>query len=122
MDERSFSQLATWITEAGLAGHPETAMLAGFCERLVAAGLPLAGGLVIIDTLHPIHEGRAFRWRARQRRRAAVVEYGPHERRRGGGELAAQHLLPAGRDRRATMLRRRISAEATRRTSRSFAS
>ena len=35
----------------------------GFCERLVAAGVPLAGGLVIIDTLHPIHEGHATRWR-----------------------------------------------------------
>ena len=63
MDEGSLSKLATWVTGAGLAGHPEPAMLTGFCERLVAAGVPLASGLVIIDTLHPIHEGHATRWR-----------------------------------------------------------
>jgi hypothetical protein len=28
----------------------------------VAAGLPLARSLLFIDTLHPVHEGRLFRW------------------------------------------------------------
>ena len=99
MDESSLSQLAAWITEAGLAGHPEPAMLTGFCERLVAAGVPLAGGLVIIDTLHPIHEGHATRWR-RDNAGDDADRLRAHERRRGRGELAAQHVLPADRDRR----------------------
>jgi hypothetical protein len=36
--------------------------VSGFCDRCVTAGLPLARSLLFIDTLHPIHEGRLFRW------------------------------------------------------------
>jgi adenylate cyclase len=56
------SKLAAWTTEAGLVGKSEIDMLTGFCERAAAAGVPLAGALVIIDTLHPIYEGHAVRW------------------------------------------------------------
>jgi hypothetical protein len=59
MEEARFAELTQWITSAGLAGQSETAMMTGFCERAVAAGLPLAGGIVIIDTLHPVYEGCA---------------------------------------------------------------
>src|SRR5262252_1560600 len=48
--------------QAGLAGTPETDIVSGFCDRCVAAGLPLARTTVLIDTLHPVHEGRLFRW------------------------------------------------------------
>ena len=75
MDEARFSDLAQWITGVGLAGETETAMMAGFCERAVAAGLPLASGLMIIDTLHPIHEGRAVRWN-RAKGTTELLEYG----------------------------------------------
>jgi len=36
--------------------------VSGFCERLVAVGIPLGRVHVFIDTLHPVHEGRVFRW------------------------------------------------------------
>ena len=62
MNEALFGELPAWLTEAGLAGTPETEIVSGFCERCVAAGLPLARALVLIDTLHPVHEGRLFRW------------------------------------------------------------
>jgi len=75
MDETRFSDLAQWITGVGLAGETETAMMTGFCERAVAAGLPLASGLMIIDTLHPIHEGRAVRWN-RAKGTTQLLEYG----------------------------------------------
>ncbi|MBI1774702.1 MAG: adenylate/guanylate cyclase domain-containing protein [Proteobacteria bacterium] len=75
MDETQFSELASWITEVGLAGRAETLMLTGFCERAVVAGLPLASGLVIIDTLHPTHEGHAFRWREDEAE-TKFIEYG----------------------------------------------
>lgn len=45
MDNAQFAELSVWITEAGLAGQSETAILAGFCEREVARGLPLARAL-----------------------------------------------------------------------------
>ena len=62
MTETEIAELAAWIAEVGLKGRPEIAMVAGFCERLVAFGVPLARANVFIDTLHPVHEGRLFRW------------------------------------------------------------
>ncbi len=62
MNEAVFAELPTWLTQAGLAGMSETGIVSGFCDRCVAAGLPLDRGQVFIDTLHPIHEGRLFRW------------------------------------------------------------
>ena len=62
MDEALFSELTAWLIKAGLAGMSETDIMSGFCERCAAAGLPLGRGLIFIDTLHPVHEGRLFRW------------------------------------------------------------
>src|SRR5437660_251673 len=77
MNPAALSELAGWITEAGLAGKSETAMLDGFCRRANAAGLPIARGTVIIDTLHPVHEGRATRWRREgEAGHTELIEYG----------------------------------------------
>ena len=62
MNETFFTELSAWLTQAGLAGTPETDIVSGFCDRCVAAGIPLARALVFIDTLHPVYEGRLFRW------------------------------------------------------------
>jgi adenylate cyclase len=48
MDESRLAELAGWIAKAALSGAAETTMLAGFCERALAAGLPLAGGLIVV--------------------------------------------------------------------------
>jgi adenylate cyclase len=78
MDLARFSELARWTTEAGLAGKSETTILDGFCHRAVAAGLPVARAMVIIDTLHPVHEGRVFRWRSGgEAGHIEAIEYGP---------------------------------------------
>jgi len=75
MTESEIAEIAAWIAEIGLKGKAEVAMLAGFCERLVAHGLPLARAMVLIDTLHPVHEGRVFRW-DRGSKGATLGEYG----------------------------------------------
>jgi adenylate cyclase len=75
MDEQASTEIAAWVTEAGLAGQAEPALLSGFCERAVAAGLPLARASLIVDTLHPIYEGRVFRWQ-RGERETTLLEYG----------------------------------------------
>jgi adenylate cyclase len=62
MNEASFNALAAWLTQAGLAGNTETDIVSGFCDRCVGAGLPLGRVQLFIDTLHPVHEGRLFRW------------------------------------------------------------
>jgi adenylate cyclase len=75
VDEAFFAELPEWLTQAGLSGMSETDIVAGFCERCVAAGLPLARALLFIDTLHPVHEGRLFRW-GYGPTEAPVVDYG----------------------------------------------
>ena len=56
------TELTAWLARAGLAGVSELALVTGFCERVVAAGVPVARAQVFIDTLDPVHEGRLFRW------------------------------------------------------------
>ncbi|MDF2764081.1 MAG: adenylate cyclase, partial [Rhodospirillales bacterium] len=59
---REATDAGTWVVEAGLAGTSEQELLHGFCERVREAGIPIARVLVGIDTLHPLYEGRIFRW------------------------------------------------------------
>jgi adenylate cyclase len=110
MNESQLSELATWITKAGLIGRAETAMLAGFCERALAAGLPIGGAVVVIDTLHPLHEGHAMRW-YRDQEETTRTEYG----RTNEGEAADNYrrspmyrLVQSGEP----FLRRRLDEEA----------
>ena len=69
MDDREYSELSAWITEVGLAGQGESAILAAVCDRLVTLGLPLARALVLIDTLHPFTKAEHFAGLATRKRR-----------------------------------------------------
>ena len=109
MTEAEIAKLASWLAKVGLEGRSETVLVEGFCQRAVAAGLPLARAIVFIDTLHPIHEGRAFRWE-REKPEATLTEYG----RSTEGEAAERwrtspwfRLLQDGD----SLLRRRIPAD-----------
>ena len=62
MNENLSTELSAWLTQAGLAGTPETDIFSVFCDRYVGAGIPLGRAHMAIDTLHPVHEGRLFRW------------------------------------------------------------
>jgi adenylate cyclase len=75
MNEGFFAELSAWLAQAGLAGTPETEIISAFCDRCVAAGIPLARAHVAIDTLHPVHEGSLFRW-GYSPNEASVHEYG----------------------------------------------
>ena len=100
MNPASLSELHAWLTEATLAGDSETALLDGFCRRLHEAGLRVARALVFVDTLHPLHEGRAFYWQHDAGdARIRVAEYGSTSE----GEMAERwrrsvlyHLLETG--------------------------
>ncbi len=76
MNETEIAALSTWIVEAGLAGSREPAILAGFCERLRESGSSLVRGQLIVDTLHPLYEGRSIRW-DHGSEEILFVEYGP---------------------------------------------
>jgi adenylate cyclase len=60
--EDDIEALNAWLAKAGLRGEPEAALVNGFCERAVAAGVPISRALLLVDTLHPIYEGRLVRW------------------------------------------------------------
>ena len=75
MDDVPSRSLSGWVTKAGLAGKPEPDILRGFCERALAAGVPLARAVVLVDTLHPVYEGRVFRWHRDPTELSAIVEY-----------------------------------------------
>ncbi|HSI01096.1 MAG TPA: adenylate/guanylate cyclase domain-containing protein [Reyranella sp.] len=83
-------------------------MLRLFCEKCGAAGLPINRAVMFIDTLHPVREGRVFRWRNDgQEDDSPVRDYGPSDQ----GEAAEYwqrspffHLLQTGGEE----LRRRI--------------
>jgi adenylate cyclase len=111
MDAAQATKLVGWVTEAGLAGVSEPDLLRNFCDRLREMGFPLTRVNMAIDTLHPVYEGRVFRWRRDQGGVQPVAEYG---RTNEGGEAAAHwlrspyhHLNQTGED----MLRRRVGEE-----------
>jgi adenylate cyclase len=109
MDQSAFDEVAGWVTRAGLIGRTESELMAGFCRRIVDAGVPLGRAMVILDTLHPIYEGRVLRWRGDLPETAEAVDYG----RTNQGEAAESwqrspffHLLQSGEE----ALRRRLIA------------
>jgi adenylate cyclase len=113
MDPARLPHIGAWLTEAGLAGESETALLDGFCRRAIEAGLPIARAAIIIDTLHPVYEGRGFRWRGEGgQSQTEIIEYHPTSE----GEAAANwrrsvffHLLETG----ASLFRARLHAGET---------
>ena len=101
MDPANLSELRTWLTEAGLAGKSETVLLDGFCRRALGAGLPIAHAVIIIDTLHPVHEGRAFFWRRDARQaQTELVDLPPQKILEIGRDLATQRPFSPAPDRR----------------------
>jgi adenylate cyclase len=93
--------LMNWLVGQGLTGLPENDLLRGFCERCRADGIDLSRGLVFIDTLHPIFEGRGFRWNDTETNESDSFEYGPT----GEGDAAQNwrrstffHMLEQGHD------------------------
>ena len=82
--DQATAEIAAWVTTCGLNGTHEPELMRGFCERAAAAGIPLIRGIAIVDTLHPIYEGRLFRWHRDPTDAPSLVEFeraGSDERR-----------------------------------------
>src|SRR3954462_14723592 len=69
-------RLMNWLVSQGLEGLPENDLIRGFCERCRAGGLDVSRAMVFIDTLHPIFEGRGFRWNDTATNESEAFEYG----------------------------------------------
>lgn len=107
MDKDCFPDLTAWITAAGLEGKTEMATLSGFCERVSALGLPLARANVVIDTLHPIYEGRAFTWK-RDQGETVLTEFGRSDENLDRWERSPYYYFEISGD---SVLRRRLTAD-----------
>ena len=91
--------LMNWLVSQGLTGLPENDLIRGFCERCCAAGLDLSRSLVFIDTLHPIFEGRGFRWNDSETNEPDSFEYGPTGDNDDGWRRSVfYHMLEGGHD------------------------
>src|SRR6266436_6111628 len=93
--------LMNWLVGQGLTGLPENDLIRGFCERCRAGGLHLSRGLVFIDTLHPIYEGRGFRWNDRDTNESDTFEYmssNEGDAAKNWRRSAFHHMLENGHD------------------------
>ncbi len=57
------TSLQDWLVTEGLRGIGDVALLHGFCERLLAEGVPVFRVFVGSDMLHPTLAARTLRWR-----------------------------------------------------------
>jgi adenylate cyclase len=107
MKDTDIERLADWLIRRGLEGTDETELLRKFCEKCGTLGLPVERGLAFIDTLHPVHEGRIFRWRSDGAEEEPTRDYGRSDQGAAAESWRASpffHLLQTGGEE----MRRRI--------------
>ncbi|WP_036038062.1 adenylate/guanylate cyclase domain-containing protein, partial [Bradyrhizobium yuanmingense] len=66
MNSSELQRICDWLIDGTWAAQEPAVGIADFCERLVAAGLPLWRFGIFIRTLHPEVFGRNFIWRQGQ--------------------------------------------------------
>src|SRR6266566_8223873 len=101
MELSSRLDLMNWLVSQGLTGLPENELIRGFCERCRDGGLHLSRGLVFIDTLHPIYEGRGFCWNDRETNESDTFEYmstSEGDAAKNWRRSAFHHMLENGHD------------------------
>jgi len=106
MDAQDIGEIASWLMHAGLKGMGEADILTGFCEACRRHGLNVDRAMALMDTLHPVYEGRAFRWDGNQAIEREF-EYGPSHQgiaAENWQRTAFHHMLATGGDE----VRRRI--------------
>lgn len=63
VDGELVDALANWLMDRALGESTPQELLAGCCERLVAAGVPIARGYLAFRTLHPQFRAVTLTWR-----------------------------------------------------------
>ena len=54
--------IAGWLVDFALESDDEAGLLAGYCDRLVAAGVPLLRAATGAGAFHPTLDARGVRW------------------------------------------------------------
>jgi adenylate cyclase len=60
----AFEKIVGWIVGGGLDGLDQAELIAGYCDRLLEAGVPLWRASIGADTLHPLIVAQGHRWLA----------------------------------------------------------
>ena len=90
LDRDAVDDLLAGVTRRGLAGIPETELLKEAYVEARRIGIPISRAIFIVDTLHPVYEGRLFRWRSETPDEMEVVDY---ERTNRPGTEGAERWL-----------------------------
>jgi adenylate cyclase len=101
MELSSRLDVMNWLVGQGLTGLPETDLIRGFCERCRAGGLDVSRAMAFIDTLHPIYEGRGFRWNDRPSNESDTFNYqssADGDAAKNWRRSAFHHMLENGHD------------------------
>ena len=56
------AEISAWSVEVGLSGDAPAGLVAGYCERLVEAGVPLWRAAIGADRLHPLIGAQGQNW------------------------------------------------------------
>lgn len=75
MERSGLQRITNWLIDGAWSSQEPAEMIADFCERLVAAGLPLWRFGIFIRTLHPEIFGRNFIWRQGEEIETGAVEF-----------------------------------------------
>lgn len=75
MERSGLQRITNWLIDGAWSSQEPAEMIADFCERLVAAGLPLRRFGIFIRTLHPEIFGRNFIWRQGEEVEIGAVEF-----------------------------------------------
>ncbi|MBS3650108.1 adenylate/guanylate cyclase domain-containing protein [Pseudaminobacter sp. 19-2017] len=97
-------RVADWLTQSSLAGDDLETIIRGFCERVAAAGLPLARVHLTFSMLHPLYDALGFTWERGSGMRVEGFRNKPGERSERFLRSPYYHLLANKLDH----LRRRI--------------
>ncbi|WP_417769352.1 adenylate/guanylate cyclase domain-containing protein [Stappia sp.] len=100
----ALEEIEDWLIREAL-GQPDIGeMFAGFCERLVAAGMPVERAMLTWATLHPLVEAESAFWRSGQDVELSQYGHDEHET-----EEWLQSPIRAVLEAREPRLRRRLS-------------
>ena len=80
--------IVAWTVGVGLEGLGQADLLAGYCERLVDAGVPLWRASMGADTLHPLNAAQGHRWLIGKGVREEFYDRAPTPKGRGSGGRA----------------------------------
>ncbi|MBR0858331.1 adenylate/guanylate cyclase domain-containing protein [Bradyrhizobium liaoningense] len=75
MESSELQRVTHWLIDGVWSSEEPAEMIADFCERLVAAGLPIWRFGIFIRTLHPEIFGRNFIWREGKEVEIGAVEF-----------------------------------------------